>query len=69
MKDQGLSFEAYALSLSEAHADYWKKHALSERKRSVLAEEAESSWRQQRKVEQSDLLDFDTYLQRYMEKR
>ena len=69
MREQGLSFEAYALKLSEEHADYWKKHALTDRKRSVLAEEADSSWRQQRKVEQSDLLDFDTYLKRYMEKR
>nr|WP_242697396.1 glutamate--cysteine ligase [Bordetella petrii] len=65
LRDQGVSFHDYSLQLSRRHADALRAQALPADVAAGYAEAARQSHAEQARLEQSDDVDFDTYVARY----
>lgn len=65
MQSDHHSFSSYAIYLSHCHALHWQKYALSPEKMNLFTQEARISWDKQYKIEQSDTLSFDEFLEHY----
>ncbi|HHQ13837.1 MAG TPA: hypothetical protein ENK16_02310 [Chromatiales bacterium] len=56
----------YAMQLSRDYADYFRALAPElNAHRDILERESRESWQRQAEIEQSDDVDFETFLQRY----
>jgi glutamate--cysteine ligase len=65
LREQGLSFQEYALGLSRQHAQYFRALRLAPAQAAAFRHEAQASWAEQSRIEASDSLDFKAFLQRY----
>ncbi|MBO9353281.1 glutamate--cysteine ligase [Bordetella petrii] len=65
LRDSGLSFHDYSLQLSRQHADTLRASALPADVAATYAEAARQSLAEQTRLEQTDDVDFDTYVARY----
>jgi glutamate--cysteine ligase len=66
MRAQGQSFAEYALHLSHQHAAHWRSTPLRKDRAEAFQLEAETSWREQRRIEAADTLSFDEFLRNYL---
>ncbi len=65
LRDQGVPFHEYSLQLSRRHADALRAQPLPADVAAGYAEAARQSHAEQARLEQSDDVDFDTYVARY----
>jgi len=65
MRERGESFQDFALRLSRQHAAVFRARRLEGERASEFRHEAEKSLREQRRIEASDTLSFDEFLQNY----
>ncbi|AMD45456.1 glutamate--cysteine ligase [Bordetella holmesii] len=65
LRASGLSFQDYTLAQSQAHARTLRESPLPPQQAQAYAQAAQASLEQQRQIEQSDTVDFDTYVARY----
>jgi glutamate--cysteine ligase len=65
MRENRESFHEFARRLSEEHYDYFKTIRLSQEKLAYFTTEARNSWERQARLEESDTIPFDVYLNRY----
>ena len=65
LRKNGESFAEFALRLSTEHADHWRRYSLNAEKSRVFEQEARTSWDEQARIEASDTMSLDDYLQRY----
>jgi len=65
LRDSGLSFHDYSLQLSQRHADTLRAQPLPADVAAAYAQAARQSHTEQARLEQSDDVDFDTYVARY----
>ncbi len=65
LRESGLSFQDYTLAQSQRHAQALRETALPAEQARAYAEAAQASLARQRQIEQSDTIDFDTYVARY----
>jgi len=68
MRERGESFFAFARRRSQQHQRWLSELPLSPERREILRQEAEHSRQRQRQIEESDRVDFDTYLRDYFAK-
>ncbi len=65
LKDSGASFLEYSLALSRKHAETLRAQPLPPEVTAAYRQAAQASLQEQRRIEQSDTEDFDTYVARY----
>nr|WP_202109641.1 glutamate--cysteine ligase [Bordetella sp. 02P26C-1] len=65
LRKSGLSFHDYSLQLSQQHADTLRARPLPDEVRAAFTQAAEQSIIEQTRLEQSDKVDFDTYVAQY----
>ena len=65
LRQNGESFAEFAMRLSTGHADHWRAYSLNAEKNRAFEQEAETSWEEQARIEASDTLSLDDFLQRY----
>ncbi|HYE38042.1 glutamate--cysteine ligase [Methylocaldum sp.] len=65
MKENGESFAAYALRLSNEHARVFRERSLSAERAALFRRYSEQSLEEQRRIEAGDRFSFDEFLQRY----
>lgn len=65
LRDSGLSFHDYSLQLSKRHADTLRATPLPADVAAAYADAARQSHAEQARLEQSDDIDFDTYVARF----
>ena len=59
------SFAEFALRLSTEHAGHWRQHPVDAEKYRAFEQDARTSWDEQARIEDSDTMSLDDYLQRY----
>jgi glutamate--cysteine ligase len=67
MREEGLSFEQFALKLSLQHADSFKARPLDAAQHAVFEQLAQASHAEQAKLEREDSQDFDAFVQAYQQ--
>ena len=65
LKESGASFLEYSLALSRKHAETLRAQPLPPEVAAAYRRAAQASLQEQRRIEQSDTEDFDTYVARY----
>ncbi|BCX80502.1 glutamate--cysteine ligase [Methylomarinovum caldicuralii] len=65
MTSRSEPFTAFALRLSQAHADHFRQRPLPEERRRWFEQQAQRSWADQHRLEQEDRLSFEEFLRRY----
>jgi glutamate--cysteine ligase len=65
LREQGASFQEFALRLSRQHASVFRGRRLEGERADEFRREAEKSLREQRRIEANDTLSFDEFLQKY----
>jgi glutamate--cysteine ligase len=66
LKQEQLSFSQWALKQSQKHADYFNKQTPSAMQKTQQQTIVANSYQQQRTLEASDTVDFETYRQQYV---
>lgn len=66
LRDEHLSFHDFALQESKRTAEYLKQYDLSPALKAEFAALAQESLREQEEIEKSDVVDFETFRQRYI---
>jgi len=66
MRSRSLPFFRFALNQSIAHKGYFDEHRLRDQQFADYQRQAEESLAEQRHIEQTDVLDFDSYLASYL---
>lgn len=69
MSRRQVSFNDFAMDLSETHAEYFKQLPLKAEQLHYFTELAQQSWQQQQAIEAADSLSFPDYLARYFAQR
>ena len=65
LRENGESFAEFALRLSTEHAGHWRQHPVDADQYRAFEQEARTSWDEQARIEASDTMSLDDYLQRY----
>ena len=69
MGDEGISFFRFAMDMAQQHEEHFKKDAPTEETLIKFREQAKQSIIQQQQIEDSDSVDFDSFLADYFERQ
>ena len=65
LQKQQISFFDFSLAQAEQHREFFKQRKTDERKKKAMQEQAKKSLEEQKQIEKSDDVDFDTFVANY----